>query len=157
MSTTVYSQVLIYTAELTGASMERTKMPNLRHGSKGGFEPGLIWLRVRHSTAELPRSICFFVCLSVCMFVCLSVSPSISLLCFGHPITLCRLTHCQYNESVWYFIQVYFCKATDSMQYRPTNANQDVSNTKPLRLCFWQTRLIRGRELMHGQSYTRQW
>ena len=31
-------------------------MPNLRNGSKGGFEPGLIRLRVRHSTAELPRS-----------------------------------------------------------------------------------------------------
>ena len=37
--------------------MERTKMPNLRNGSKGGFEPGLTWLRVRHSTTELPRSI----------------------------------------------------------------------------------------------------
>ena len=32
-------------------------MPNLRNGSKGGFEPGLPWLWVRHSTAELPRSI----------------------------------------------------------------------------------------------------
>ena len=56
MSTTVYSQVLIHTAESTGALMERTKMPNLRNGTKGGFEPGLTWLRVRHSTAELPRS-----------------------------------------------------------------------------------------------------
>ena len=37
----VYSQVLIYTGESTRASMERTKMPNLRKGSKGGFEPGL--------------------------------------------------------------------------------------------------------------------
>ena len=27
-------------------------MPNLRNGSKGGFEPGLTRLRVRHSTAE---------------------------------------------------------------------------------------------------------
>ena len=26
-------------------------MPNLRNGSKGGFEPGLTRLRVRHSTA----------------------------------------------------------------------------------------------------------
>ena len=57
MSTTVYSQVLIYTAESTGTTMERTKMSNLRNGSKGGFEPGLTRLRVRHSTAELPRSI----------------------------------------------------------------------------------------------------
>ena len=32
-------------------------MPNLRNGSKGGFEPGLTCLRVRHSTAELPRSL----------------------------------------------------------------------------------------------------
>ena len=30
-------------------------MPNLRNGSKGGFEPGLTRLRVRHSTTELPR------------------------------------------------------------------------------------------------------
>ena len=33
--------VLMYTAESTGAAMERTKMPNLPNGSKGGFEPGL--------------------------------------------------------------------------------------------------------------------
>ena len=52
----VYSQVLIYTAESTGTSMERTKMPNLRNGTKGGFEPGLTRLRVRHSTTEPPRS-----------------------------------------------------------------------------------------------------
>ena len=32
-------------------------MPNLRNGSKGGFEPELTRLRVRHSTTELPRSI----------------------------------------------------------------------------------------------------
>ena len=56
MSTTVYSQVLIYTAESTGTTVERTKMSNLRNGSKGGFEPGLTRLRVRHSTTELPRS-----------------------------------------------------------------------------------------------------
>ena len=31
-------------------------MPNLRNGSKGGFEPRLSRLRVRHSTTELPRS-----------------------------------------------------------------------------------------------------
>ena len=53
ISTTVYSQVLIYTAESTGASVERTKMPNLRNGSKGGFEPGLTSLRVWHSTNEM--------------------------------------------------------------------------------------------------------
>ena len=39
ISSTVYSQVLIYTAESTGASMERTKMPNLRNGSKGDSNP----------------------------------------------------------------------------------------------------------------------
>ena len=44
----------IYTAESTRTSMERTKMPNLRNGSKGRFEPGRTWLRVRHSTTELP-------------------------------------------------------------------------------------------------------
>ena len=27
-----------------------------------------------------------------------------------------------------YFIHVYFCKAMDLMQYRPPNANQEVSN-----------------------------
>ena len=31
-------------------------MPKLRNGSKGGFEPGLSRLRVRRSTAALPRS-----------------------------------------------------------------------------------------------------
>ena len=31
-------------------------MPTLRSGSKEGFEPVLPSLRVRHSTAELPRS-----------------------------------------------------------------------------------------------------
>ena len=31
-------------------------MPNLRNGTKGGFEPGLSRLRVRHSTTKLPRS-----------------------------------------------------------------------------------------------------
>ena len=31
--------------------MKRTEMPELRNGSKGGFEPGLSRLRVRHSTA----------------------------------------------------------------------------------------------------------
>ena len=31
-------------------------MPNLRNGSKGGFEPGLSRLRVWHSTTELLRS-----------------------------------------------------------------------------------------------------
>ena len=48
----------MYTAESTGASMERTKMPNVRNGSKWRFEPGLTLLRVRHSTTELPRSTC---------------------------------------------------------------------------------------------------
>ena len=37
-------------------------MPNLRNGSKGGFEPGLTRLRVRHSTTELPRSTNHIVC-----------------------------------------------------------------------------------------------
>ena len=36
--------------------MERKKKPNLRNGTKAGFEPGLTRLRVRHSTTELPRS-----------------------------------------------------------------------------------------------------
>ncbi len=42
MSTTVYSQVLIYTAESTGASMERTKMPNLRNGNKMDSNQGTL-------------------------------------------------------------------------------------------------------------------
>ena len=41
LATHMNSQLLIYTAESTGASMDRTKMPNLRNGSKGGFEHGL--------------------------------------------------------------------------------------------------------------------
>ena len=31
-------------------------MPNLRNGTKGGFEQGLTLLRVWHSTTELPRA-----------------------------------------------------------------------------------------------------
>ena len=38
--TTVNSQVLIYTAESTGASKGKTKMPNLRNGSKRNSKPG---------------------------------------------------------------------------------------------------------------------
>ena len=37
---TVCIQVLIYTAESTRASMERTKIPNLRNGSKEDSNPG---------------------------------------------------------------------------------------------------------------------
>ena len=48
-----HKHMLKHQSESTGASMERTKMPNLRNGSKRGFEPGLARLRVRHSTAEL--------------------------------------------------------------------------------------------------------
>ena len=61
ISTTVYSQVLIYTAESTEGDVKRKKMPKLRHGSKWGFEPGLSRLRVRHSTTELPRSTTYLV------------------------------------------------------------------------------------------------
>ena len=43
-----FHHCLIYTAESTGASVKRTKMPNLRNGSKGGFEPGLTRLRPWH-------------------------------------------------------------------------------------------------------------
>ena len=32
-------------------------MPNIRNGSKGGFEPGLTWLRVGHSTGLQVRKI----------------------------------------------------------------------------------------------------
>ena len=40
---TVYSQVLIYTAESTGASVERMKMPNVRNGSKRDSNPGSLY------------------------------------------------------------------------------------------------------------------
>ena len=36
-----------------GRLWSERKMPNLRNGSKGGFEPGLSRLRVRHSTTAL--------------------------------------------------------------------------------------------------------
>ena len=39
-----------------GRQWRERKMPNLRNGSKWGFEPGLSRLRVRHSTTELRRS-----------------------------------------------------------------------------------------------------
>ena len=46
-------------------------MPNLRNGNKGGFEPGLTRLRVRHSTAELPRPMVLpKSCMYVYRYVC---------------------------------------------------------------------------------------
>ena len=33
-------------------------------------------------------------------FVCLFASPSFPLVRYRHPIRLCRLTQCQYNENV---------------------------------------------------------
>ena len=49
ISTTVYSQVLIYTAESTEASWSERKCPNFETVTTG-FEPGPSRLRVRHST-----------------------------------------------------------------------------------------------------------
>ena len=49
ISTTVYSQVLIDTAESTEASWSERKCPNFETVTTG-FEPGLSRLRVRHST-----------------------------------------------------------------------------------------------------------
>ena len=49
ISTTVYSQILIYTAEWTEASWSERKCPNFETVTMG-FEPGLSRLRVRHST-----------------------------------------------------------------------------------------------------------
>ena len=43
----------------------------------------------------------------------------------------------QYRKNVD-FIHVYFCKAMDSMQYRPPDAYQNVSNTNQFPHChFW--------------------
>ena len=60
LGSTVYNQVHIYSAESTGASMERTKMPNLRNGSNLTF-PSLCFSRLayavsrRHGGQPLPR------------------------------------------------------------------------------------------------------
>ena len=44
-------------------------------------------------------SVCLFVCLSVCLFVYPLVCHSVSFISsFWLAITLCRYTHCQYNE-----------------------------------------------------------
>ena len=54
ISTALYSQVFIFTAEWTGA-LWRTKMTKLRNSSKGDSNPGsLDW--VQHSTGELRHS-----------------------------------------------------------------------------------------------------
>ena len=34
-----------------------------------------------------------------------------------------------YRKKIFDFIHIYICEATDSMQYRPPNAYQEVSNT----------------------------
>ena len=77
--------------------------------------------------------------------VCLSVSPSLPLVSFGQ--LLSYADKCFVNimkvyiernnlqveligcRNFFYFIHVHFCKSTDSMQYRPPPANQEVPNT----------------------------
>ena len=80
----------------------------------------------------------------VCLFVCLSVLATVS--SFWSAISLLRYVdnrivsilkaYIERNniqvELIQYrkhldFIHVYFCKARDSMQYRPPNANKGVS------------------------------
>ena len=56
ISTTAYSQVLISTAEWSGASWRERKCPNSETVAKGVTELALSRLRVRHSTTELLRS-----------------------------------------------------------------------------------------------------
>ena len=84
ISSTVYSQVLIYTAEWTEASWREQKFPNCEAVAKGWVEPRLSRLRVQHSTTKLHvRNImmqnpsihiyyiklqCPFACLSVCLY-----------------------------------------------------------------------------------------
>ena len=51
--TAVYSQVLVYTAELTDASWRERKCTHIETVAKGGFEPVLSRLRIRHSFTEL--------------------------------------------------------------------------------------------------------
>ena len=55
ISITVYSQVLIYTAESTEASWRERKWTNFETAAKG-IRTRALSLRVRHSTTELPRS-----------------------------------------------------------------------------------------------------
>ena len=101
MSTTVYSQVLIYTAESTGASMERTKMPTLRNGSKGDSNPGSLdcesgILPLSYRAPYLSHSTLFsssFGCLhygSPQRIFCLHVVLSYII---NHRIVLCYRTH----------------------------------------------------------------
>ena len=54
--TTVYNQVLIYTAEWTGASWREQKCPNFETVARGDSNLRLPWLWVRRSTAELRRT-----------------------------------------------------------------------------------------------------
>ena len=55
ISTTVYNQVLIYTAESTGALRREWKCSNFEMVAKG-IRTRLSRLRVRHSTPETPHS-----------------------------------------------------------------------------------------------------
>ena len=56
ISTAAYSQLLIYTAERTGASWKERKCQGSKR-QQGGFEPKLSRLRVRHYSTKLLRSI----------------------------------------------------------------------------------------------------
>ena len=78
------------------------------------------------------------------LFVCLFVSPSLCLVRFGKLLRYAdklivnikvyierntlQLECIRYRKHVD-FIHVYFCEATDPVQYRPPNAYQEVSNT----------------------------
>ena len=79
------------------------------------------------------------------LLVCLFVSPSFylvhfcQLLRYAHNriVDIMKVYNERNNEQVQWiryrnnfdFIDVYFCEATDSMQYRSPNVNQEFSNT----------------------------
>ena len=94
--------------------MERTKMPNLRNGNKEWFEPGLTWLRVWHSTTELPRSLwvlcvwCVLLWMYVfyCECVCSTMKSCVLLWCY-----ICSACYVFYWEAMSFTVKLnaFYC------------------------------------------------
>ena len=82
-------------------------------------------------------SLCVYVCLPVCWYVCLYIwFVLVSYYADKRTVNIIKtyikrnnveveLMRCRKND----FVHVCFCEAADSIQYRPPNANQEVSNT----------------------------
>ena len=92
--------------------VERTKMLKLWNGRKGGFEPGLSRLRVKHSTAELPCSTAGYMSSRVLVGLCASL--------------LMVRTAAQLRKKIFSFLQIKLQNDTKSQCYHNLNLTWNV-------------------------------